>query len=170
MTLRSALSAAALAGACLSAHAAVFDLTVTPLGTNAGAALAITTAGDALSFEAVITVSGTVGSETITSLVAPGGFGGNDNLFRATPAFFTGGGLTFASSTDLWNLYFDGSGYALSARSQSDSEVFNAVTIDLKGGTPIVTPIPEPETWALMGLGLAAVAGWTRRQRVKATG
>jgi hypothetical protein len=30
---------------------------------------------------------------------------------------------------------------------------------------PIATPVPEPSTWAMMLLGLAAVAGVARRRR-----
>ena len=36
------------------------------------------------------------------------------------------------------------------------------------GGSGAVTsPIPEPQTWALMGLGLAAVGWAARRRRVR---
>ncbi len=37
-------------------------------------------------------------------------------------------------------------------------------TLDLSGGTTI-TPVPEPSTWGLMGLGLALLAGRARRQK-----
>lgn len=37
-------------------------------------------------------------------------------------------------------------------------------TLDLSGGTAI-TPVPEPSTWGLMGLGLALLAGRARRQK-----
>lgn len=36
-------------------------------------------------------------------------------------------------------------------------------TLDLSGGA--ITPVPEPSTWGLMGLGLALLAGRARRQK-----
>ena len=41
---------------------------------------------------------------------------------------------------------------------------FNVTTQDVSVGPPVVSGIPEPDTYALMGLGLAGIGAWSRRR------
>jgi len=92
-----------------NAHADTFSYTVT--GDDSGS-LSITEAGGVIN-----AISGTFDGDTITSLLAPGSIGANDNLYFTTPPIFDNDGVSFSIIDPLFgylevNLYSEGSAYS----------------------------------------------------------
>jgi hypothetical protein len=99
-------------------------------------------------------------TNTITGLLAPDSFGGNDNLLRVEAPWLTGLGVSFTLDGDnngrgenRVNVFFDGSPFA-----HRHTE-FNGV---VGWGSFAVTPVPEPSTELLAVIGLAALIGVSR--------
>lgn len=139
--------------------------------------LTLETAGDATSFEQVISMSGTFDGNTVTELPDAGAYQGNDNLIQNQPTqYTTEGGISFALENGGWvNLYnltgtsvqaiyhssdFGQEFYA-SAGQQEGLDFGGRVSVSVNG----VSSVPEPTSLALILGGLGWVGVAYRRQR-----
>jgi len=101
-----------------------------------------------------------------TYLASGGGVLISDNLLFSVDPFLAFGGFTFHAGSDRYNIYYDGSQYYELA-----GAACGGATCGSAGhlGTPInftVRSVPEPATFALLGIGLAAIGGWRRRSTI----
>lgn len=139
-------------------------------------ALVIETAGDALSFEQVIGLSGTFDGLAVTGLLGADTYQGNDNLVQnQAGSYTTGNGLSFQlENGSMVNLYdltstsahaiYDSAdlSQAFYATANSlDSEVGGRVSVAVNS----ISSVPEPATLALMLAGGALVGVARRRSR-----
>jgi hypothetical protein len=99
-------------------------------------------------------------TNTITGLLRPDSFGGNDNLLRIEVPWLTGLGVSFTIDGDnngrggnQVNVFFDRSPFA-----QRHTEFNGAVG----WGSFAVTPVPEPSTELLAAAGLVGLIGVSR--------
>jgi hypothetical protein len=99
-------------------------------------------------------------TNTITGLLVPDSFGGNDNLLRVEAPWLTGLGVSFTLDGDnngrggnQVNVFFDRSPFA-----QRHTEFNGAVG----WGSFAVTPVPEPSAALLAAVGLLALIGVSR--------
>ena len=137
-------------------------------------ALVIETAGDALSFEQVVGVSGTFDGLAVTGLLGADTYQGNDNLVQnQAGSYTTGNGLSFQlENGSMVNLYdltstsahaiYDSAdlSQAFYATANSlDSEVGGRVSVAVNS----ISSVPEPATLALMLAG-GALVGVARRR------
>jgi len=168
--------AAAIAALTASsvAHAATFDLTYT------GSIYSLTATLDASSLGGgdylVTSLTGTVtdggGPEAMTLIPGgPGTFGvpgfnvNNVLYYPGSPTYVDLYGLAFTASGDTWNLCNSGcvANYTLYSYNPNSGYVTDT-------GALTVSEVPEPATWAMMGLGFAglAYAGFRARRRATA--
>lgn len=165
MTLQRVLSVSALGLSALlcgtAAQADTWAFSYTGAGTTASGTF--TTAGAALTPEAITSISGFRNGQAITGLVAVGADPDffYDNEFTITSPNFTDGGMLFSvAGGPNTNVYFFETGYF---------EVF----IDGLGAveTPItwsVTAVPEPATVLSMMAGLGLLGVYMRKARASA--
>jgi hypothetical protein len=99
-------------------------------------------------------------TNTITGLLVPDSYGGNDNLLIVEAPWLTGFGVSFAIDGDnngrggnQVNVFFDRSPFA-----QRHTEFNGAVG----WGNFAVTPVPEPSTSLLTAAGLMVLIGASR--------
>lgn len=94
-------------------------------------------------------------AQTISGLlpVPSSGFD-NDNLVSMSNQQLSWGGFLFGVNSAKINIYYS-SGYRM----------YDGVNVDIAGTFSAVNTVPEPSTWALMGLGAAAVL-WQLRRRI----
>ena len=109
-------------------------------------------------------ISGTADGLAITSLFAPGGFAGNDNLIL-TPSYGPDfNGISFSTGATNYNLYIDDGSYLPLGT--------NSICTSCGGGneTPInltIAGVPEPSTWAMLILGFAGIGFMAYRRKAK---
>lgn len=162
-----AMVGCALATTCLAAPASAATFLFTFDGTTIDASGTLTTEDTptAQGGFLITGITGTVGTAAITGLLAPGTFGGNDNLlFVGRDPLLSFGGFSFTA--DGSNNIFASSilgGFGL----LRPDDTFVAGTFSI---TPAVIPppvgaIPEPGTWALMLLGFGFVGAALRRRK-----
>jgi hypothetical protein len=154
--------AVALAASSLVAHADTFNFAVggTAEGFSGSGVLTTSTnsSGDFL-------ITGITGTD-VTSLIAPGGFNGNDNLlFPSSQPTLDSHGFSFTAvnGPDQFdvNVFNNGSGYFAFFR---DEDAFTAtIPISFEVGNT-VSAVPEPSTLFLLGTGLLGVAGVVRKK------
>jgi hypothetical protein len=114
----------------------------------------------------VTAFSGTWGGVNIQSLLAPGTFGGNDNLLNPLNAVpFTYNGLSFTTASAVqgfstWNIF------AQRGVPYSETLTNNEKWVDGNFVLTLSSAVPEPASWAMMigGLALAGIA--MRRRKV----
>jgi hypothetical protein len=163
--LNTAISAGAVAAACLctagAAQAASFtaDFTPTSFGTDT-AHLVITTAGNASSWESVLSITGTVSGLGITGLIPVISSLGNDNLYQTNNPFFTEGGISFFDTAGTtWGMFEYG----------TDIYLANNVSYSIGGlHANMTAAVPEPESYAMLFAGLGALGAMSRRKRNQA--
>jgi hypothetical protein len=173
LILASGLAATALIAAGSPAQALVYRFSFvadinSATDANYGAFNAVgvfTTAAAALP-SAITGVSGAVTSDGTSGII--GGaisglspYAAADNLLFSTvaPGQASFSGVSFTVGSQAFNIYqWNGADYALASIVDSIGYPENGVI-----GTFTVTPAPELSTWAMMGLGLAALAFAGRR-------
>ncbi len=163
MNFTRSLAVAALGLASLgAAHAGTWNFTYT--GQDVTASGTFTTAGNALSPESVLTISGFRNGLAITGIV-PLDSDDNfiyDNLFTSASPNFTEGGILFsvAGGQPNTNVYF------------SEGEYFEVYVDGLSAvNVPIVwnvTAVPEVSTVLSMMAGLGLLGVYMRRNRAEA--
>ena len=99
--------------------------------------------------------------QVISALLAPGGFGSNDNLFYigAFPQL-NFSGIAYVAGGNSHNIYYTP---ALLSYKECSS-TFACLSVEALTITPRETPVPVPATLALFGLGLLGL-GLTRAKR-----
>lgn len=159
-----AMVGCALATTCLAAPASAATFLFTFDGTTIDASGTLTTEDTptAQGGFLITGITGTVGTAAITGLLAPGTFGGNDNLlFVGRDPLLSFGGFSFTA---------DGSNNIFATTQLTGG--FGLLRPDgtIVAGRFSITPqqagaIPEPGTWALMLLGFGFVGAALRRRK-----
>ena len=117
----------------------------------------------------VVSITGTTDGQVISSIVAPGGYGFNDNRLFFTPgnlfASLDNGGVSYKLANGVFaNLFlgvpnqYQQSLFGFTSGLISEAQTAN-VTI-----TPQTSPVPEPGSIALLATGLLGMAGTLRRK------
>ena len=108
--------------------------------------------------QTITDITGTFNGSAITGLASP--FGANNLFYANGPSFVDGSGLGFltAAGTSV-NLFFQSSGagsYRINTVNPFTSSFVTA------SATVAAAVVPEPATWAIMLLGMAAVGAFMR--------
>lgn len=111
----------------------------------------------------VTSISGMQNGFAMT-LLAPGAFGGNDNMISSVKPFVDGFGLAFSLSngTTEYNIYYDPN-LKQSFECNSTEGVCNFGVGTAISGT-VTQVVPEPGSMMLLGSGLFGLAGIARRK------
>lgn len=109
-------------------------------------------------------ISGGGSGGSVTGLIAPGGFGGNDNLlFPFNPQTLDTQGFSFSATdgTDSFdvNIFSKGTDYFAFFRDEDNFTATVPVTFDVAPSA-----VPEPSTFLLMSTGFLGVATLLRRK------
>lgn len=146
--------------AALSAQASMYNFSYSGTGVNASGVLTVAPSGP----NYLITgISGTYNGSAITSLFAPGGFQGNDNLLLSGSPQLTILGFAFSvaglgTSVDV---YHDAAGQFICAGCYgSYSEPGGDTVINFSA-----SPVPIPAAVWLLASGLIGLVGIGRRRR-----
>ena len=114
-------------------------------------------------------VTGTTDGETISKILAPGGFGFNDNLLFYKAGAATGSldnsGVSYqlANGVDV-NLFFGNPGQYQQSLFGFPGMLISEDQTAPVNITPAASPVPEPGTLALLGTGVLGLAGAVRRK------
>lgn len=114
---------------------------------------------------AITGITGTFDGSTINGLQA--GFLGSDNLYFITgPTFVDGSGVGFTNAAGTSaSLYYQSTG---SYRVSTSNPFATGFVTATSAAIPAVGAVPEPATWAMMILGMAAI-GFVMRRRKNVT-
>ena len=102
--------------------------------------------------------------QTITGLIPPGNFGGNDNLLFTTAPLLDSGGFSFTvNGGSQVNVYYDPNGYTENG--------FNAGLGSFTATNVTGAAVPEPGSVALLvGLGISGAGFLSRRRSTRKGG
>lgn len=181
-----ALLAAAISAVCMgtvqTAQANTFNLKMNgfsiyddpdipssiPDGIPVSADLFITTAGDASGFEAVTGVTGTIFGQTITGLAGDDGLGwGPVNQFTANEPWLNYFGIFVSGpGSDRWRILNDNGGFLSNNFEITNTTGYWTTTLTTLS-VSAVSPVPEPESLAMLIAGLGVLGAVSRRQKKK---
>lgn len=165
MKLKKIATLATLAGSVMVSQAGTFEWAYSAIGLTASGTL--TTAGDALVPEDVLTFSGTRGTDLITGIVPLGvdpGFN-YDNQFQLPAPSTNTAGILFnvGGGVGNVNLYFESGAYHEYTYSGLPGNINDRIV------SFTVAPVPEPETYAMMLAGLGVIVALSKRKKQKLT-
>ncbi len=148
-------AAAAIAIAASPAAAVTYVYAFTTVNGDVGTGH-LTTAGPG--FSPITSVTGTFDGSAVTGLSS---YAGSDNNLNPAGPYFSVGGFSVSTASGVnYNWYFDGSYHLLnSVTSPGGFEVPHDMIISS------VSAVPEPETWAMLGLGFGIVGAAARRRK-----
>jgi hypothetical protein len=158
------------------ASAAIFDFSYTDNANTFGSGQLFT--NDTTSPYLITNVTGTetyLGvTQAITGVAPVNSYGANDNLltYLPNPNYFSLSGLSFNTSSDVYNI-----GFITSPPYAFDGYVIIQQSTDLAGTFPVgvgpitvtISAVPEPSTWAMMILGFFGVGFVAYRRKGKQT-
>ncbi len=119
--------------------------------------------------DTITAFTGEIGGSAITSLIAANGFEGNDNLLypNGTPTVLDTSGVSFAAGTAKYEIYsFEAQG---STPGPEDVNLYSEIgtTIQQGSGTFAITPVPLPDSWTMMLLGVCGLGFVATRTHLK---
>ena len=112
-------------------------------------------------------ISGVQNGQTITGLIGPSGFAGNDNLLYAGSPLLDIPGFSFVAGGIDYNVYYDGGPWGGSATSYYETTISGVLGKQVYFSAvepPPGVPTPEPSTSLFLGLGLFVVVLAARRK------
>ena len=107
-------------------------------------------------------ISGTFDGYTISSLVSPFGYNGNDNeLFYPSSVLLDGGGISFVAGGIDWQIFYYNSEFGYQTIYTFEGGQYQ--TPDEFSATP--TPLPAALPLFATGIGAMGLLGWRRKRK-----
>ncbi len=155
-----------LAALSFAAHADTINFNVSGGAGGFSGSGVLTTTLTAPGTYLITGISGGGSGGSVTGLIAPGGFGGNDNLlFPFNPQTLDTQGFSFSATdgTDTFdvNIFNKGTDYFAFFRDEDNFTATLPVSFTV---SPSPSPVPEPSTFLLMSTGFLGVATLLRRK------
>ena len=170
--MRSLLTSAALIFALAIptfAHADSFDFAFTTNTGISASGVFVTTDTEVGGYYTILSIDGTQtdgGVMGATTLLAPGSYGDNDNLFSTDFPFFDVAGATYSVGTVDYNIYNLNGIPTICDSNNEPGQCYIGQGVPIATGQ--LTATPEPSSLVLLGTGILSAAGAARRRFRKA--
>ena len=150
-------------GSCLAARADLFTFAFSGQGQSAAGSLVANSTGTPGQF-LITSISGTLTGVTIAGLLAPGTFGGNDNLLLSNGGNYIpdAAGFSFGLIDGVQANVFTFTTPPFAGQQflrRSDGSLSQMTSFQI---TP--APVPEPSSWMLLGTAALGMMGTVRRR------